>query len=105
MYGAIPVQRNPCLAGAEPLSTAEHLRRVQATLADVLRLTGRVIANKHTWLASADDTRIITETALLTGQALPAETFKSASVALGFLLMAKFSLETLAKTIQEMPPS
>ena len=85
--------------------SADALQRVEALLRDVLRLTRDVIDMKRLWSATDDDVRLMLEVASLTGQALPVEAFKSASVALGFLLMAKLSLEARARGIRDRPPS
>jgi hypothetical protein len=78
----------------------DPLARVEKLLSDVLQLTARVIADKHTWKATPDDVEILSRVSGLTNQTLPAETFKSATVALGFLLMGKFHLETLVKQLK-----
>jgi hypothetical protein len=77
--------------------------RVEKLLADVLQLTSRVIADKRNWKASPDDVEIFSRVSGLTNQSLPAETFKSATVALGFLLMGKFHLETLLAQLKDTP--
>jgi hypothetical protein len=64
-----------------------------------------VIDMKQMLSPTPDDIRLLMEVASFTGQALPLETFKSARVALGFLLMAKLSLETRAKSIKDASPS
>lgn len=83
----------------------DPLRSVEMMLREVLRLTRDVIDMKRMWSATSDDIRLLMEVASFTGQALPLETFKSAKAALEFLLMAKLSLETRAKSIKDGPPS
>jgi hypothetical protein len=45
------------------------------------------------------------EVAVSTGKSLPAQASKSANVALGFLLMAKLSLKSMARGIRDVPSS
>ena len=85
--------------------SADALQRAEALLRDVLRLTRDVIDMKRLWSATDDDVRLMFEVAVSTGQSLPAQAFKSANVALGFLLMAKLSLESMARGIRDAPSS
>lgn len=80
------------------------LARVEQLLANVLLLTERVIANKHTWSATPEDVEVMNRVSGVTNQTLPAEAFKSATVALGFLHMGKFHLETLVSQLKESDP-
>ncbi len=86
-------------------AATDPLQRIETILRDVLQLTGDVIDMKKMWRATPDDVRLLMEVALFTGQALPVETFNSAKAALQFLMMAKLSLETRAKSIKGAPPS
>jgi hypothetical protein len=76
------------------------VQRVERMLVDVLVLTRRVIAEKQSWQANAEELLLLGNVSTLTNQPLPAEVGKSSSVALGFLLMAKFALESLLRTLK-----
>lgn len=67
-------------------------------LRGVLLLTQAVIDRKHDWSASPDDVELMYGAASIMGRSLAPETFTSAGAALAFLLMARFTLETIVKT-------
>jgi hypothetical protein len=84
------------------MSTApEMLERVETMRRDVLALTQRVITNKHDWSATPDDEQLMRSSASIMGRSLDAESLKSTTAALAFLLMAKFSLEALAQGLKD----
>jgi hypothetical protein len=80
---------------------ANSQARVEQLLSNVLLLTERVIANKHTWAATPEDVEVMNRVSGITNQTLPAEAFRSVTVALGFLHMGKFHLETLVAQLRD----
>jgi hypothetical protein len=61
-------------------------------LAAVRLLTEKLLEERHSWLATREQAHFLSEVSNRTGQLLPAETVRTGSVTLGFLMHAQFSL-------------
>jgi len=76
----------------------QHLKR---TLGAVLVLAEKAFADESNWHASAEEAAFLAEVSALSGQPLPREAIRSASVDLGFLLMAGYAIEATLSQLKE----
>jgi hypothetical protein len=79
----------------------DALDRVTRLLVAVERLINVVIAKKHDWHATPVESAFLLELSELLGKELPAEALNAATVALEFLLGAKFALETTQRILRD----
>jgi hypothetical protein len=82
-------------------TTDEDLQNLTRTLGAVLLLTEKVLADESRWHSTSEEASFLAEVSALSGQPLPGYALRSASVDLGFLVMAKFALEAALNHLKQ----
>jgi hypothetical protein len=88
--GHLAISIGPCASAV--VVSVDSSQRVSRLLDAVRLLTETMLADTHPWVATTEQSRFLLEVSARTGQLLPEESVRTASVTLGFLLMAQFSL-------------
>jgi hypothetical protein len=91
------------LAVPDGFDADECLSRFAGLVESVESLTAKVVATKHTWHATDSEWTFLLLLAYLNEVELPSAVANSADAALGFLISAKFGLETTQKVLRELP--
>jgi hypothetical protein len=100
---AVAISATRLLAAPEGVDADECLSRFAGLLENAEKLTGKVVANRHTWRASDSEWTFLLLLAYLNEVELPGAVANSADAALGFLIGAKFGLETTQRILRELP--
>jgi hypothetical protein len=91
------------LATPEGVDADECLSRFTRLSEGAENLTAKVVANRHSWRATDSEWTFLILLAYLNEVELPGAVAHSADAALGFLIGAKFGLETTQRILRELP--